>query len=152
MIFNLVEEQMNCEDIAMSFFVSSKTQGRLPLLADLWAMEAMVKLKSSQKISASSNHKAIRDSCVDSLSELLRLKNANVSFNPETIIDSNTRHWLGVVVDRDDWTFGEKSPLRWRELYGILQNWEQKKVIQKKVKELIIATAHEALQKGLLDK
>ena len=150
-IFAFVEEKMNCEDIAMSLFVSSKTQGKLPLLADLWAMEAMVKLKSTQKISDSSNHKSTRDFCVNSFAEILGLKGTNISFQPETIVDSKTRNWFGVGVDRDEWTISEDSQLRKRQLYNLLQSWEKEKIIRKKVAELMKGTVQEALQKGLLD-
>jgi glucuronyl/N-acetylglucosaminyl transferase EXT2 len=148
-ILQYVDDHKNCEDIAMSFFVSSITQGKLPLLADFWAMQAMIKLTSPHKISDTSNHKAIRDSCVDSFADILGLKNS--SFQPGTIMDSKTRNWFGVGVERDYWTLGEDFPLRRRQLYEMLQSWEQNKIIRKKVLELEMETAQEAITKGLLD-
>ena len=69
-----VDEHLNCEDIAMSLWVSSWTNGQVPLLADAWAMKSMVKLYSKAAISGSKGHKAIRDHCVDRFAELLDLK------------------------------------------------------------------------------
>eukprot|EP00979_Chaetoceros_neogracilis_P000488 scaffold111_cov201-Chaetoceros_neogracile.AAC.1 len=36
-IIETVGDQINCEDIAMSFFVSALTKGKVPLLTDFWA-------------------------------------------------------------------------------------------------------------------
>lgn len=56
------------------FLVSSLTGGKVPLLADYWAVKSMVKLYSDAKISGGKNHKAIRDGCVDRFAGLLGLK------------------------------------------------------------------------------
>lgn len=73
-ILETVEKNFNCEDIAMSFMISSMTDGKPSLLADLWAIKSMVKLYVQEKISGTSNHKKIRDECVDNFSFLLGLK------------------------------------------------------------------------------
>ena len=74
-IIKTVGDHFNCEDIAMSFFVSALTNGNVPLLADFWAsMPSMVKLDSEHAISETDNHKIIRDECVDNFSFLLGLK------------------------------------------------------------------------------
>jgi glucuronyl/N-acetylglucosaminyl transferase EXT2 len=75
-IFNKVAENFNCEDIAMSFFVSSLTDGKPPLLADKWAIRmSQVKLYTDKGgISNSNNHKKVRDACVDSFADILNLK------------------------------------------------------------------------------
>ena len=73
-ILDHVAESFNCEDIAMSFMISSLTDGRPPLLANFWAMETMVKLYVPKKISGTKNHKALRDACVDSFAHQLDLK------------------------------------------------------------------------------
>jgi len=74
-IIKTVGDNFNCEDIAMSFFVSALTNGNVPLLADFWAsMPSMVKLDSEQEISKTDNHKVIRDECVDKFGFLLGLK------------------------------------------------------------------------------
>jgi len=74
-IIETVGDQINCEDIAMSFFVSALTKGKVPLLTDFWAsMPSMVKLDSENAISETSDHKFIRDGCVDKFGFLLGLK------------------------------------------------------------------------------
>jgi hypothetical protein len=73
-IFDTVAKEFNCEDIAMSFMISSVTEGRPPLLADFWAIKSMVKMESGSKISGSKGHKQKRDKCVNSFAELLGLK------------------------------------------------------------------------------
>lgn len=150
-IIDFVAEKLNCEDIAMSFFVSSVTKGQLPLLADLWAMQSMIKLASPLKISDTNNHKAIRDLCVDSFAEILGLKGTDIPFQSETIIDSKTRNWFGVGVDRDEWTLEENFPSRRVQLYQKLQTWEKKKIIRKKIIELQMKISEEAIAKGILD-
>jgi glucuronyl/N-acetylglucosaminyl transferase EXT2 len=75
-IFDRVQNNFNCEDIAMSFFVSALTNGKPPLLADKWAsIGSQVKLYNAMGgISATGNHKALRDSCVNDFSDILNLK------------------------------------------------------------------------------
>jgi glucuronyl/N-acetylglucosaminyl transferase EXT2 len=73
-ILQTVAENFNCEDIAMSFFVSSMTNGRPPLLADYWAIKTMVKLHCPTTISGTSDHKKLRDECVESFATQLNLK------------------------------------------------------------------------------
>jgi glucuronyl/N-acetylglucosaminyl transferase EXT2 len=69
-----VARDMNCEDIAMSFWVSSQTGGRTPLLADLWSHSTQLALYSAKGISSTKNHKALRDACVESFANMLQLK------------------------------------------------------------------------------
>ena len=80
-IFNQVAANFNCEDIAMSFFVSSLTNGKPPLLADKWAsLGAQIKLFSKLGgISDNSDHKSLRDACVNDFADLLHLKDGNKS-------------------------------------------------------------------------
>jgi len=63
-IRNIIHKYKNCEDIAMSFLVSSMTEGQPPLLVDDWAMQSQIKLHVEEKISGSDQHKAVRDTCV----------------------------------------------------------------------------------------
>jgi glucuronyl/N-acetylglucosaminyl transferase EXT2 len=69
-----VATNFNCEDIAMSFWVSSQTDGRPPLLADWWAIKSQIKLYSAKAISSTKNHKSVRDACVEDFAEALQLK------------------------------------------------------------------------------
>jgi glucuronyl/N-acetylglucosaminyl transferase EXT2 len=76
LIRQTVSEHLNCEDIGVSLAVSSQTGGLPPLLADYWVVKSMVKLDdgTNRKISATKDHKQVRDHCVDQFAELLGLK------------------------------------------------------------------------------
>jgi len=81
-ITTMVDENLNCEDIGISFFISALTGGRAPLLVDDWALKTLVKIESSTDdernggggISQSHGHKKKRDECVDKFAFLLGLK------------------------------------------------------------------------------
>ncbi len=73
-IYSYVAQNLECEDVAMSFLVSSLTGGKSPLLADYWAVKSMVKMYSTKKISGGKDHKATRDACVNDFAQLLGLK------------------------------------------------------------------------------
>lgn len=78
MIIDTVTKKLNCEDIAMSFFVSSLLGGKVPLLADYWAVKTQIKLYTDRGgISSSSEHKLIRDDCVDNFAVALGIKFGN---------------------------------------------------------------------------
>ena len=103
-IFQHVAENFNCEDIAMSFWISHLTDGRPPLLADIWAMKSMIKLYSPERISGTHNHKELRDACVDSFAQQLGLKG---------------KLKKGVIEHREAPLFecgapGDKAPPNWR--------------------------------------
>jgi hypothetical protein len=73
-ILDDVAQNFNCEDIAMSFLISSKTQGKPSLLADVWALKTMIKLYVQKKISGTKSHKSLRDNCVDTYAKILGIK------------------------------------------------------------------------------
>lgn len=75
LIYDRVSCLFNCEDVAFSFFVSSRTGGRVPLLADFWAVQALVKLYSPHAISSQSDHMDVRDACTNDFARALGLKN-----------------------------------------------------------------------------
>lgn len=69
-----IDQHFNCEDIALSLWVSYQTSNHAPpLLADVWAMQTQLKLHSGAAISATKGHKAIRDDCVHNFAQLLNL-------------------------------------------------------------------------------
>ena len=78
-VLESVDVHMNCEDIAMSFFVSALTNGKAPLLVDHWAINTLVKLKSSKKISKGLTHLDLRNECVDLFGFLMGLKDGYTS-------------------------------------------------------------------------
>ena len=73
-ILERVEEKFECEDIALSFFVSALTNGAPPLLADYWASKALIKLYSPAAISKTSGHKTVRDKCIEDFLIMLGLR------------------------------------------------------------------------------
>jgi Glycosyl transferase family 64 domain len=102
-IFDHVAEAFNCEDIAMSFMVSSLTDGRPPLLASFWAIESMIKLFVPKKISGTKNHKAIRDECVDSFAQQLNLKDrlytAPILHRNDTMFYCGDKHYYNTTTN-----------------------------------------------------
>lgn len=100
-IFNHVHEVFNCEDIAMSFWISRLTGGKPPLLADMWAMKSMVKLYSPETISGTKNHKKLRDACIDDFANQLGLKDM---LQKATIVHNKKEHLF------DSGAQGSKEP------------------------------------------
>ena len=74
-IYQYVEENFQCEDIAMSYMVSSLTGGKPPLMADYWAVKSMTEIYSKDGISGAKSHLDERHGCVTDFAELLGLKN-----------------------------------------------------------------------------
>jgi len=98
-MYDAVSHNFNCEDIAMSFFVSALTNGKPPLLADRFAVDNMVKLYSEETISGGYDHKAKRDVCVNDFAELLHLKGNNEA-SLDTI--NSGRELQNAVLNRRD--------------------------------------------------
>lgn len=140
-IFDHVGEHFNCEDIAMSFFISSLTEGLPPLLAHFWAIDSMVKLYSPKKISGSKEHKNIRDACVESFAQQLNLKDrlqvAPVLYRNDTMFYCGDEHYYleeRTQVDnnnnnnlRGDSTAIEDLPMpeRWSLHTDMVNQWRQ---------------------------
>ncbi|KAL7528435.1 hypothetical protein ACHAWF_002555 [Thalassiosira exigua] len=94
-----VAENLECEDIAMSFLVSSLTDGKPPLLADHWAVKSMVKLYSEKRISGGSGHKSARDKCVDDFAQVLGLKKSGLQKG----VLSHNGHFFWYGDRPEDW-------------------------------------------------
>lgn len=73
-MYNAVVDSNNCEDIAMTLFVSSLTGGKPPLLADYWATQARMKLYSPHA-PRRTEKRATRHACVDTFITELQLRN-----------------------------------------------------------------------------
>jgi len=100
-IYTYVAENLECEDIAMSFLVSSLTGGKPPLVADYWAVKSMVKLYAAKKISGGKNHKKTRDNCVNDFADLLGLKGA---YPLQTGKLLHNDHFLGYGAEFEQWS------------------------------------------------
>eukprot|EP00587_Corethron_hystrix_P005611 CAMPEP_0113301640 /NCGR_PEP_ID=MMETSP0010_2-20120614/2783_1 /TAXON_ID=216773 ORGANISM="Corethron hystrix, Strain 308" /NCGR_SAMPLE_ID=MMETSP0010_2 /ASSEMBLY_ACC=CAM_ASM_000155 /LENGTH=464 /DNA_ID=CAMNT_0000155293 /DNA_START=503 /DNA_END=1897 /DNA_ORIENTATION=+ /assembly_acc=CAM_ASM_000155 len=72
-ILNFVDENKNCEDIAMTFLVSSLTNGQAPLLTEEWALRLIIKLQSDANISGGIDHMELRDYCTHNFARILGL-------------------------------------------------------------------------------
>lgn len=117
----------------MSFFVSSLTGGKPPLITDYWAVKSMVKLYSETKISGGKDHKSARDKCVDHFAELLGVKEGG-EWGPlqkgELVHDdgssssSRDRIMFGYGAEPEDWDTIDESLLsstRLKELVGTMK-------------------------------
>lgn len=114
-IRDAVDKYMNCEDIAMSFFVSALTNGKVPLLSDYWAILSLVKLKTDSKISNGKHHFQLRHECVNKFAFLMGLKDGYISISPEglkdwmlvpqRIINPKIKRMFGIGADTDDAPF-----------------------------------------------
>jgi len=96
-----VDDKLNCEDVALSLWVSKLSGGKVPLLADCWAMRSMVKLYSQSSISGTKGHKKTRDQCVNDFAEWLGLKNGGAGGVGNEASGLETHPF--VRNDRDPW-------------------------------------------------
>jgi len=123
-IYVYVAQNLECEDIAMSFFVSSLTNGRPPLIADYWAVKSMVKLYSEKKISGGKDHKSTRDACVNDFAELLGLKeDGEWPLQTDKLIHKN--QFFGYGAEIEDWV--GMDPLSFRlspRLQGVIESMQ----------------------------
>ena len=127
-IREFVDKHFNCEDIAMSLWITSNvvrwqqnqdldpfTTSATPLLVDCWAMQPLqIKLRKTEKdskaISSTADHKFIRDSCIEKFTDWLDLHSAE--FKLETLVQSHpsTFQSCGVQVPLDLNEYAENLP------------------------------------------
>ncbi|GKZ01499.1 hypothetical protein MPSEU_001100500 [Mayamaea pseudoterrestris] len=132
-----VQTHLNCEDIAMSLWVSSQNNAQVPLLADLWAINSLVKLHSNGAISAMGHHKSVRDDCVDEFASLLGLKDTLrpavwVHKGPKSLFD------CGVAVEEAAITTPvpprlenlQQSILKWKRMDKVKVSFLLKRMVQ----------------------
>jgi Glycosyl transferase family 64 domain len=155
-----IAANFNCEDIAMSFLISSLTGGQPPLLADTWARNTQMKLNVDDKISGGKNHKQLRDECVDSFAQQLGLKDEHPTIRlKQAPIVRNSKNAkdrffdCGAKADghADDNIYG-KSP---RELHleALVQKWKMAKsleIMQKDLGKMMQTAGRGAYEMGLL--
>ena len=55
-IYQHIDKHFNCEDIALSYFVSAMTDGKPPLLGDHWAVATQIQLTSDDGLSWKFQH------------------------------------------------------------------------------------------------
>jgi hypothetical protein len=159
-ILEKVAKEFNCEDIAMSFLVSSVTGGKPSLLADLWAIKSMVKLYVVEKISGTKNHKNIRDECVDSFAHMLGLKHGQANrLHPATYVHKKDAFFECGAADDDDLGLGDiedhhyPKPTRQVVLEEKCKQWHsQGSTMQKDIQKMMAKAGFRAYQQGLVEK
>lgn len=149
-ILDPVAQNFNCEDIAMSFLVSSLTDGKPPLLADTWAIKSMVKLYVEKKISGNNDHKQLRDGCVDSFAEILGLKSGERKLRPATMFHKKNPQFE--AGDRPTTTAtSHEIPIRQTQLDNMKATWlKDGKLMRQDLHHLMSKTGVRAYQQGLI--
>ena len=152
-ILDNVAKNFNGEDIAMSFLISSLTDGKPPLLADTWAIKSMVKLYVEKKISGGRDHKHLRDVCIDTFAQILGLKDSGSS---RRLQSAKLYHQKDSNFDCGD-TIQEKIeryPKSERQVkhQHMLDDWHKKGNVQKEVHRLMTGAAFDAYQRGLIER
>lgn len=154
-ILDSVATHFNCEDVAMSFLISSLTDGMPPLLADTWAIKSMIKLYVEKKISGGHDHKHLRDICVDSFAQILGLKDDNGSRRLKT---ATFYHKKESFFDCGDVPHHkvERDPKSKRQLAleAKLEKWRGvgRDKMQREVNSLMSGAAINAFKHGLIQK
>ena len=73
-LLDRITDETNCEDIALSYWVSAQTGGLPPLLVPEWAIRSQRQRVVDEGISSGADHKALRDLCVEDYAQVLDLK------------------------------------------------------------------------------
>jgi hypothetical protein len=151
-ILDTVAKNFNCEDIAMSFMISSMTQGKPSLLADFWAIKSMVKLYVEKKISAGHDHKKLRDECVDNFAQLLGLKEGANRLKPAKYMHPTESFYSGGDVPKT--VSQHPKTTRQKELDDIVQSWRDQggETATQEIRRLISHAGFRAYNQGLMEK
>jgi glucuronyl/N-acetylglucosaminyl transferase EXT2 len=80
-ILEYVTGKMNCEDLAMSMFVTRLSGGVRPLLADAWARWSAIQLSSDNELSNKKRHRTERMVCLNEFAPQLGMMPALVMGN-----------------------------------------------------------------------
>ena len=156
-ILDSVATNFNCEDVAMSFLISSLTDGKPSLLADTWAIKSMVKLYVQEKISGTKDHKHLRDICVDSFAKILGLK-GDGSDGSRRLKTAKLYHQNESFFECGDVPQNKvaRNPKSGRQvaLEAKLHEWHgmSRDKRQKKLHSIMSTAAIKAYQQGLIEK
>ena len=130
-----IDQNFNCEDIAMSMYISAcHSSHKVPLLANVWAVKSQIKMYVAKKISGTNNHKQIRDDCVHHFSQLLHLQDRHqfhtVPLHLGTMFDYGDvpEHWNDPhVPTRSEWSASMQHAIatveRWQQLDDKEHTW-----------------------------
>lgn len=146
-IRDTVAQHLNCEDIAMSLWVSAQTGGRPPLLADYWVVKSQIKLYVPSKISGGSDHKGIRDQCMNDFADVLELKDRLQL----TTLQHRNVFWYG--AEADNWNQEHEKRAASSLLHETVQRWrlEGPQAMMEAVKDLIAEAQGLAYHQGLIE-
>ena len=155
-ILERVERTFECEDIALSFFVSALTNGDPPLLADFWATKTQIKLYSPVAISSTSGHKKVRDQCVEDFLTMLRLR---LGLKTKLLVhelwhENNIMFGYGAEPDPDLFTPHDGMLPRQASLAERVQKWmkmSKENLHAKVLSPMMLEASVEAMEAGLLD-
>jgi len=152
-IFNFVAQNLNCEDIAMSFFVSSLTSGKPPLLAPYWAGKSQVKLFHKSAISDVSGHMDARNTCVDMFAEILEVKDGGMHklITSPLFHNEHARSHYGALANNKRWPEGKVLP-REEALKQMLTDWTSSKNASFMFNEMVLKSQEQAQKAGLVEK
>lgn len=147
---NYVTHEKNCEDIALSFWITKHSGGKPPLLADLWATKSQVKLFSPATISGSRNHKILRDACVDRFADVLGLKDSLIT--SEWVHPGSEMFASGAPPDNWDIDRTGIKPDRLIALEKLRYRWKEggMKVLAKELGKLMQEISIPAARAGLI--
>lgn len=159
-MYAYIGRHFECEDIAMSFLVSSLTQGKPPLIADYWAVKSMVKLYSESRISGGKDHKQARDKCVNDFAEMLGLKGTVVDgIQVQQLQIGKIRHkdnFFGYGVEPEDWSNIDLQSIKSPHLQHVIETLRHVKTLSGKeriawLSARISETRAEAQQVGMVE-
>ena len=154
-ILNTVKQHLNCEDIAMSFLISSMTNGQPSLLADYWSIKSMIKLYVEKKISGNNDHKKLRDQCVDSFARMLGLKEGPSRLQMANYVHKKNGFFdCGAETEPNDTIKLESASARAIEHANKVKVWQsmKSKEFQTELRSLMARAGFEAYRSGLVEK
>ena len=150
-IRNRISQELNCEDVAMSFWVSAMTGGQAPLLADLWAIKSQIKLYSPSTISSTSNHKIVRNQCVNDFANILDLK-GRLSLTPWVHRDELADGLFECGADSTELNYEHVQSQRQVAVQQQVQEWKQmeRDAVLDELGNLRQEMSHAAFEQGFL--
>ena len=152
-IRDTVEQNFNCEDIAMSLYISYCTNGKPPLLADYWIVKSQIKMYVSNKISGTKNHKYIRDDCINTFATILQLKDkllpTTLRRRHSTSSSSSSYFQYGAIPDNWNTNNNNNNPVD----DPMIQRWKKlgKNVLLQELAQLRIEASKQIYIHGLIE-
>jgi glucuronyl/N-acetylglucosaminyl transferase EXT2 len=175
-ILDTITENLNCEDIAMTLLISSRTGGKPPLLANAWARKTQIKLYQENAISGGDDiekqeeHRRLRNACMDRFATHLNLKPSSQS-SSKAGNESEQQHQSLASYDYVEWdktmkpyfadeesaviADGDINDLRSEREIDLVTEWQQHvkdKTTSSMIKEWVEEARKEARESGLIQK